>query len=158
MDIKDVGKLIAKDAPILGSLIGSVNPIAGLLINAVAHLFGVDSTNPQDIADKINSDPDSALKLKQLELQHTEVLQKNAVDDRKSARSREENIIKLTGRRDSVLDWIAFSVIIGYFFFCYLILFIKFDDTTYHVVWMIAGQFSTALMMVLSYYFGASNK
>jgi hypothetical protein len=158
MDIKDVGKLIAKEAPLLGGIIGSVNPIAGLIINAVAHLFGADSSNPDDIASKINSDPTSALKLKQLELQHAEVLQQNAVDDRKSARLREENIIRLTGRRDSILDYIAFVVIAGYFFFSSLILFVTFNDTTYHIVLMMVGQLTNCLTMVLSYYFGASNK
>lgn len=158
MDLKDLGELIAKDAPLLGSIVGTVNPAAGLLINAVSNLFGANPSSPDDIAEKISLDSNASSRLKELELQHQEVLKQNLIDDRKSARNREESIIKITGKRDSILDLIAFSVIVGYFFFCYLILFVKFDQSTYHVVWMVAGQFSTALMMVLSYYFGASNK
>lgn len=158
MDLKGLGTIIAKDAPLLGSIIGSINPIAGLIVNAVATLFGANAKDPTDIAQKINQDPDAAIKLKGLEMQHEEAIYQSQIDDRKSARVREEAIVKITGKRDYLLDIIAFIVIFGYLIMCAFLVFNKLNNENNQVLYMMFGQLTGGFIMVLSYYFGSSNK
>lgn len=158
MDMSGVARIIAKSAPAVASVISSVNPVAGIMVNLVAQLFGADPENPDDIIQKMANDPEAALKLKQLEYQHDEILQKTATDDRMNAREREEQIVRITGKRDYVLDAIAFLVIIGYFIMCGVVAFTKMDNTDHDILYMLIGQLTGGFIMILSYFFGATNK
>ncbi len=149
MNLNDI---VSKSAPLIGSLLGS--PLAGIGISWVANLFGADPMNTQDIIDKINADPEAALKLKTLEYQHQEMLEnisasnyKTEVDDRKSARERE---IALN-------DWVPTILAVGFLinyaimqFYCVSHISAAND--------IISARFQDVLIMIVSYYFGSSHK
>lgn len=155
MDFKAIAIAVSKYAPLLGSVISEANPIAGLIVMAIAKAFS-SSSDPTTLLSSIQSDPQAEVKLKQLELEHQDALMQNQVEDHANARQREEDIIRLTGKRDGILDFIAVLVVIGFFILCGLNYFVKLDDD--HIVVMLVGQISSGFMLILGYYFGSSNK
>jgi hypothetical protein len=149
MNLNDI---ISKSAPLLGTLLGS--PLAGIGISWIASLFGADPNNTQDIIDKITKDPESAIKLKALENQHEEELRKISVsnyqvevDDRKNAREREIAL------HDNVPTVLAIGFLVCYAaiqFYCVIHTNSEND--------IISARFQDVLIMIISYYFGSSNK
>jgi len=158
MDFKTLGSVVSKFSPLIGSAISIGNPLAGVLVSLVSSLFGADKNDTGDIIAKILADKDAETKIKQLELEHESSLYATEVGDRVSAREREEAIVKVTGKRDWLLDWIAILVIAGYFCMCILICFNKIEDTNNQVLYMMFGQLTGGFIMVLSYYFGSSKQ
>lgn len=155
MSMEGIASAVSKYAPLLASVISESNPIAGLVIGAIAKLFGVN-TDESSILAAMSSDPNVAVKLKQMELEHQQAIMANQVNDKIDARAREERIIELTGKRDWILDTIALTVIIGFFLICILNYFVHLGDD--HIVSMLMGQISSGFMLCLGYYFGSSNK
>ena len=163
MNLKPIGDFVLKYAPLLGGVISATNPLAGMVVTTIADMFGADSKNPDDILAKMSSDPDAAVKLKQIEAEQQNVLVQAqaseysaSVDDRSNARAREEAVIKATGKRDWVIDMIAVIVIVGFFILCIINYFVNLTDD--HIIVMLIGQISSGFMLCLSYYFGSSNK
>ncbi|HLX54647.1 MAG TPA: hypothetical protein VKR58_11930 [Aquella sp.] len=157
MDYKSISSLVAKYAPVLGEVVGAANPLAGIAVNLIAKVFGANINDEQDIINKITNDPTAAIKLRQLELENQEHLVQASVSDRMSARDREEEIVKATGKRDYVLDVIAIMVVLGYFMVCFTVLFMHINNSSPHeILYMLIGQLTGAFLMVLGYYFGGS--
>lgn len=84
--LKKLAGVIGQYAPMLGSAIGTVVPGASLggdLIGAVAKKFGVETQDPDELINIIATDPESALKFKELEKEHeteiTRVLVEKAI-------------------------------------------------------------------------------
>ena len=73
MNWKDIGKqAIQMGAPILGGALGGP---AGAAVGAmIANQFGVDDPTPGNIMAAIKTDPDAAMKLREVELRHQERL------------------------------------------------------------------------------------
>lgn len=71
MDWKEVGRSVAKTAPALGMALGG--PAGGAIGTLVAAAFGSDGS-PDAVAHAIAADPDAAVKLREVELRHAEVL------------------------------------------------------------------------------------
>lgn len=158
MNIASIAKEVLKFSPTLATALGG--PIAGIVTSYLASAFGV---HPDDLAQTIANDPNSAIKIKQIEALHAEELAKIAsssyaieVDDRKNARDREEKTEEETGHIDYVLSSIAIIVVVGFFILCCLNYFYKLTDD--HVLIMLIGQVSSGFVMVLSYFFGSSKK
>jgi hypothetical protein len=157
-DLSRLGQIVSAAAPLLGSALSLASPVAGVLVSLIAHVFGAKSDDINDIITKITQDGNSASKLKQLEMEHSTALYQAEVDDRKSAREREEAIVKLTGHRDWLLDFIALVVIAGYFIMCVFVVFGDITTQDQQILYMMLGQLTGGFIMVLSYYFGSSNK
>lgn len=151
MNFSVISEVVSKYAPLLGSVIKDSNPIAGLIIMAIAKAFN-SSTDPNELLNSLSNDANAQVKLKQIELEHQEVLLKSQIEDRENAREREEKIIQLTGKRDWVLDFIAIIVTVGFFSLCMINYFSKIAND--HILVMLSSGF----MLCLSYYFGSSNK
>lgn len=76
MDWSDIGKLVARAAPVLGTALGGpVGATAGAL---VASIFGVEAT-PHEVEKAIHSDPEAAIKLRQLEMENGRDLRRMAL-------------------------------------------------------------------------------
>ena len=157
-DIAKLGQVVSGAAPLLGAVLGTLNPIAGVLVSLIARLFGAKTDDISDIMNKIALDPNSSAKLKQLEFEHQAALYQAEVDDRKDARAREEAVMSLTGKRDWLLDIIAIVVIAGYFLMCTFVVFGDISNQDQQILYMMLGQLTGGFIMVLSYYFGSSNK
>lgn len=153
IDYKSISSAVSKYAPLLSDVISEINPVAGVIVMAIAKIFNV---TPEELPNSIDKDPNADVKLRQIEIEHQDILLKNQNEDRANAREREEKIVQLTGKRDGILDWIAILVVIGFFVLCILSYFVSISDD--HVLSMLIGQISSGFMLCLSYYFGSSNK
>ncbi len=146
-----VRDIISKYSPVLAAGLEATNPLAAFTLTLIARLFDANPNDNEDIASKINLDPEAQSKIKNLESisvqQH-----KVDVDDRKSAREREVNLATATKKCDIILGIIAITVVVGFFTICIATYFYKPSDD--HIIIMLSGGF----MMCLSYYFGSSNK
>lgn len=80
MDWTALGKKVADFAPVLGSALGPGGTTVGALI---ASAFGTENT-PGAISAAISSDPEAALKLKQIELDHEVELKQIALEGLKA--------------------------------------------------------------------------
>lgn len=152
----NLSSVVSKVAPILGGALSAINPVSGFIISSIAKLFGADPNNQQDIIDKINADADAALKLKQFELEHQYDLHRIVVEDKKSARDREVQIVRATGKRDWVVDFIALFMIIGFFSIIMIVSFTKMDQSDHDILYLLVGQLSGGFLLIVSYYFGSS--
>ena len=76
MDWSDLGKTIAGFAPLLGGVVGG--PAGAGIGSIIASAFGVED-EPSAIAKAIASDPEAAIKLKEIELNNKTELERIAV-------------------------------------------------------------------------------
>ena len=96
-DWSKVKNAVSSVAPILGTAVGGpAGAAVGALISAVLGV-GVDST-PEQVYEAIKSDPESALKLRQLELEHRHDLEKMILDS--NVKHREIDTKSIQGARD----------------------------------------------------------
>jgi hypothetical protein len=158
INFDEVKSIVSKFSPILASAISTANPFAGMFISLIASVFGANENDSKDIVNKINSNENAYQKLKELELQHKDLLSNNYVEDKESARNREEKITEILKKRDYVMESIAVAVVIGYFAMCSITVFYSIPLADHDMLNMLFGQLMGGFMMVLSYYFGSSNK
>ena len=159
MQWKDVGDIVGKAAPVIGSLFGPAGTAVGTL---VAGALGVDNT-PEAVAAAINGDPGALLKIKELELRHKERLEELQLDvlkthlqDVQDARSRQVEHEKATGKTDTNLYVLAWTIVIGFLSLVVVLLFVKVPDDSTGVVFMLFGALSAAFGAVIQYFFGSS--
>jgi hypothetical protein len=152
INLENLYTVINKIAPLLVIGLKSTSPVSAMILNLIADAFGAKIDD--NLATTIANDPDASVKLKQIEMDHQNVLIQSQVQDRMSAREREEKIVELTHKRDWVIDAIAITVILGFFSLCLVNYFVSPSDD--HIISMLIGQVSGAFVMVLSYYFGSS--
>ena len=77
MNWSELGKTIAGYAPLLGGVVGG--PAGGAIGSVIASVFGVEDT-PAAILNAIEKDPEAAIKLKKIELDHKVELEKMAIE------------------------------------------------------------------------------
>lgn len=158
MNWKDIKGVIGKGVPLLGSLLaGSAGETAGSLI---ASALGCEA-DPDVVADTLKTDPDAYLKLQELEMNHKVELQKIQLQeaetylaDRQSARSREIETTKATGKRDWFMHALAGLFVAGFFVLMGILMFRPVQENT--ILTMVVGALVSGVSMVLSYFFGSS--
>lgn len=166
MNWSDIGKLIGTAAPIVGTAIGG--PAGAAIGSLVAGVLGVDS-NPDSVAEAIKADPTIAVKLKELELEahrlDVEAVDKQRqaeldelkarLEDVQSARSRQVEHERATGKTDVNLYLLAWTIVLGFFALVCASIFVEIKDST-GTVFMLMGTMATGFGMVLQYFFGSS--
>jgi hypothetical protein len=119
MDLAELGKTVAKFAPTLGALL----PVPGgaAIGAAIASAFGGDINKPEELAAKVQVDPQAAIKLAEIQAnlqigmrQAVSEDYKTEVADRNSARQRETSFIS-AGKRDYTASILAYIGVIGSF-------------------------------------------
>lgn len=163
MNWKDVGEAVKKFAPVLGSALGpggaAVGGAVSLLLGACG--LGSDAT-PDEVLTAI-SDPATQLKLKEMENSHKEELEKIALAfhqadlaDTQSARSREVEITKATGKRDVNLYILAWVVVVGFFILTGMLMYVTLPTANIGPVGILFGALVAGFTGVLGYFFGSS--
>ncbi|MBW4472603.1 MAG: glycoside hydrolase family protein [Stenomitos rutilans HA7619-LM2] len=168
--------LVRIGAPLLGSVIGGPATLAAAPISLILHALNLpNNSSPQDITKEIQANPDAALKLRELEVNYHQYLASVRLQmdqaeyaDRASARSREVEITKATGKKDwypSVLGTfviLAFTVLLSALIFHPPKLIGK-DDANYasyqtqqSLINILIGALTAGFSTVLGYYFGSS--
>jgi uncharacterized membrane protein len=179
---QDIGAKIASSAPGVGALIGTlvagpvvgtaVGGAAGKALQMVASLFGIDSTSvtPEQLGAAIASDPQAILKLRMAEMDHEAEMAKIFLEEEKlahqatkdyladvqSARAREIAIVQATGKKDTNLYVLAWTLIGGFFVLTATLMYIPLPADQSGVIFMLFGALSSGFGCVISYFFGSS--
>jgi hypothetical protein len=139
-------------APGLATMVAG--PLGGLAVKAIAEKFGVADT-VEAVTNAIQSDPDAAMKLREIDLKELEAHAK----DRDSARNRETAIA--TSAAAPMLNKVVTPVlalgVVGLSFILFAILiFVDVKPEAKDILIYILGVLSAAVTQILSYYFGSS--
>lgn len=150
MEIKPIISAIEKVAPVLATALGS--PIAGIILHVIASVFDANFSDPNDILNKINNDPDSALKLKALQYQHEENLKKIAsenyqttLQDKASARTFPMNF------KSEIVLFLTVSFFISY---TGVLLYSIYHPT--HQLDVLMNHLQNIMLKIIDYFFGSS--
>lgn len=163
MDWKDVAKVVSKAAPALATVLGG--PAAGVGVSLLASVFGFDSekTDPEEVLKIIQGDPEAILKMKELELNHKIEIQqlilqreKLQMADLANARQREVRVVEATGKKDYNLYILAWTVVVGFFVLCGILMKYPLPKGQNEVVFLLFGALATGFGTVLAYFFGSS--
>lgn len=153
-----LSNVVGKISPVLGSILGAFVPGGSLIVSAIANAFGVAGQNEDELVRAIQADPEAAIKLKQIELDHKQAIANMETQIRLGAYDREKSIVESTHQRDWVLDILAIGTVTGFFLLAILIFLIKVDPSMNGIVNFVFGEISSMAALVLSYYFGATFK
>jgi hypothetical protein len=141
-------------APTLATAVAG--PLGGMAVSALASKFGV-SDSVESVAKAIAGDPQAAQKLQELELEYAKL----DAADRDSARKNEQALATSEHTpllNKSVTPILAIVVVIAWGLIQYHLLTHIVPDQMREIIIRVLGTLDGALVMVLSYYFGASHK
>lgn len=146
--------LVKNIAPSIATALGS--PLAGMAVTALAQRFGVED-EVEAVTRAIKADPEAAIKLKQLEIDKF----KAVLADKDSARSREATIA--TSEKAPLLNKLispalALIVVAAWVGIQFTLINSTVPQEMRELVARVLGTLDGALMVILSYYFGASTK
>ncbi len=167
MDWKeDIVGLIKAAAPMVGTAIAG--PLGGTLaksgVSAILSAFGLpDTATPADVKTAIETDPNAALKLKVAEndfllKQKDQELEdiKLTLADIQSARQRQIDHEKATGKTDTNLYILTWVVVVGFFAVLIMNMVSAIPEGQNTTVSLLIGALIGGFTSVLSYFFGSS--
>lgn len=172
MDWSDVVNTIKKVAPtaegLLATFGGAPGMIASGAIKAITEVFGLtDKSTPDDIVKAIATDTQADLKLAlaeqdfQVKMRESDIEELKAqLGDVQSARQRQVEHEKITGKSDRNLYILAWTIIVVFFLLTGGLLFFSYSakpisDST-GVLFVLMGAMATAFGSVIQYFFGSS--
>jgi hypothetical protein len=152
--MNDLLNLLKGIAPTLATAVAG--PLGGAAVSMLASKFGV-SDSVEAVAKAIAGDPAASAKLQEMELEFAKL---DAVD-RDSARKNEvalatSNQVPVLNK--SVTPILAIIIVIAWGFIQYHLLTHVVPTEMREIIIRVLGTLDGALVMVLSYYFGASHK
>lgn len=133
-----------------------VGPLGGAAVSAIASKLGVGES-VEEVTKALAADPAAAQKLQELELEFAKV----EAADRDSARKAEVALAtspEAPWLNRSVTPILAFTVVVCWGFIQWHLLNHTVPQEMREIVIRVLGTLDGALVMVLSYYFGASHK
>ena len=152
--MNDLFNLIKGFAPTLATAVAG--PLGGAAVSAIASRLGV-SDSVESVAKAIAGDPQAAQKLAELELEYAKL----DMADRDSARKNETALATSEHApllNKSVTPILALVVVIAWGLIQYHLLTHVVPNEMREIIIRVLGTLDGALVMVLSYYFGASHK
>jgi hypothetical protein len=141
-------------APSLATAVAG--PLGGMAVTALANKFGV-ADSVESVAKAIAGDPQAAQKLAELELEYAKL----DMADRDSARKNEAALATSENTpllNKSVTPILAIVVVVAWGLIQYHLLTHVVPNEMREIIIRVLGTLDGALVMVLSYYFGASHK
>jgi hypothetical protein len=141
-------------APTLATAVAG--PLGGMAVSALASKFGV-ADSVESVAKAIAGDPQAAQKIAELELEYAKL----DAADRDSARKNEQALATSEHTpllNKSVTPILAIVVVIAWGLIQYHLLTHVVPNEMREIIIRVLGTLDGALVMVLSYYFGASHK
>ena len=152
--MNDLFNLIKGFAPTLATAVAG--PLGGAAVSAIANRLGV-SDSIESVAKAIAGDPQAAQKLAELELEYAKL----DMADRDSARKNEAALATSEHTpllNKSVTPILALVVVVAWGLIQYHLLTHVVPNEMREIIIRVLGTLDGALVMVLSYYFGASHK
>jgi len=174
MEWKDLASKFFKFAPMVGTVLGGpAGAAAGGLISIIGNAFGLtpEETTPEKINHLLATDPQAAIKMAEIEANNKVELQKMILEQERirladvaSARAREVEITKATGKRDINLYILSYLFIIGFFVSIITMLVLSLsgklpESMPDYVVFLLGSLFGTLTSgtgAVIQYFFGSS--
>jgi hypothetical protein len=165
MNLKEFGSKIAGLAPLLGgAFLGPAGAAGGTLLKVVAGAFGLkDDAKPAEVYQAIQQDPDALVKLREIEYKEKELILTTTLQNRiaefgdtKSARGREVEITKATGKLNVAMYLLAAVIVVGFFVLIYYLMKTAIPAGNKDVAIMLFGTLSTSFGLVVGYFFGSS--
>lgn len=158
MDWKDISKLVGASAPMLGTLLGG--PAGAAVGGFIASALGSGST-PDEVSQALASNPDAAVKLKQIEadrqvklqemvLAHGEAELTIAAGDRKDAR------LMQSTTRSNLPAALALTITAGFFGILMVMLLGIWHPNDNAALLVLLGSLGTSFGSVINFYFGSS--
>ena len=152
--MNDLFNLLKGIAPTLATAVAG--PLGGAAVSALAAKFGV-ADSVEAVAKAIAGDPEAAIKLQELELEYAKLDAADRADARKAevtmATSETAPILN-----KSVTPILAIIIVLAWGFIQYHLLTHVVHTEMREIIIRVLGTLDGALVMVLSYYFGASHK
>lgn len=168
MEWKDVLSKVADIAPIAGGFFGAPGIAVGVAVKAIAKSFGLkEDAPPEDIIEALKDNPEAQLKLYNAQsLYSLEVMKienetlRLELADTDSARRRQIETQKSTGKLDTNLYVLAWTIIIGTIILTGFLLYMSYSgkqisDST-GALFMVLGGMIAAFTGVVQYFFGSS--
>lgn len=152
--MNDLIAMVSKFAPAIGTALGG--PLGGLAVSAIAEKLGV-ADEVEAVTKAIKADPEAAIKLQELENDKFKAI----LADKDSARNREATIAtseKAPLINKLVSPVLALIVVVAWVGIQYTLLNTTVPQEMRELVARVLGTLDGALMVILSYYFGASTK
>lgn len=146
--------LVKNVAPGIATALGG--PLGGMAVTALAERFGVKD-EVEAVTKAIKADPEAAMKLQQLELEKFKAI----LADKDSARDREVSIAtndKAPLLSKLISPALAMIVVVAWVGIQFTLLNTTVPQEMRELVARVLGTLDGALMVILSYYFGASTK
>lgn len=152
MDWKAVGRTIARSAPSLGMALGG--PAGGAIGGLVAAALGTPAT-PDAVAHAVSADPDAAVKLRELELRHAEVLATLAAQqyEVQLADVQHARTTHRESKMPAVLTLALFGLVAG---LVAALMWIPTPASNAEVIYLITGQIIGAFATAIAYWLGSS--
>ena len=152
--MNDLFNLLKGFAPTLATAVAG--PLGGAAVSAIASRLGV-SDSVAEVAKAIAGDPAAAQKIAEMELEYAKL----DAADRDSARKNETALATSEHTpmlNKSVTPILALVVVIAWGLIQYHLLTHVVPNEMREIIIRVLGTLDGALVMVLSYYFGASHK
>jgi hypothetical protein len=152
--MNDLFNLLKGIAPTLATAVAG--PLGGAAVSAIASRLGV-SDSVAEVAKAIAGDPAAAQKIAEMELEYAKL----DAADRDSARKNETALATSEHTpmlNKSVTPILALVVVIAWGLIQYHLLTHVVPNEMREIIIRVLGTLDGALVMVLSYYFGASHK
>jgi hypothetical protein len=152
--MNDLLGLLKGIAPTLATAVAG--PLGGMAVSALATKFGV-SDSVESVAKAIAGDPQAAQKIAEVELEYAKL----DAADRDSARKNEAALATSENTpllNKSVTPILALVVVVAWGLIQYHLLTHVVPNEMREIIIRVLGTLDGALVMVLSYYFGASHK
>jgi len=152
--MNDLLGLLKGIAPTLATAVAG--PLGGMAVSALASKFGVSDT-VESVAKAIAGDPQAAQKIAEMELEYAKL----DMADRDSARKNEAALATSENTpllNKSVTPILAIVVVVAWGLIQYHLLTHVVPNEMREIIIRVLGTLDGALVMVLSYYFGASHK
>jgi hypothetical protein len=151
-----IAQVIGKSAPLLATALGS--PLSGIAISIIAQSLGLNPTHPEDILAHLQTNPDSLVKMKELELSHEQELTRIAMEtyqsqlsDVQNARATKTASEQFTGKKDWLITFLVISAVF-LFGFCLVSAYFSSGATNQLLLFLI-GQQSGVYLSVYAFYF-----
>lgn len=152
MGWSDLGKTVAKFAPLLGGVVGG--PAGGAIGSVIASAFGVEN-KPEAIADAVKNDPEAAVKLRKIELDNKSDLERIAMElaeaeiaDKQNARKENKH-----SYMPAILSCSLSLIIVG---IIYLLFYTTVPEGSKDVLFMLLGVVVKEWGGAMQYWFGTT--
>lgn len=156
----DWKNLVGTIAPWIGTALGG--PLGGMAVNAVGDALGLSDKTEEAIKTALsgatpeqmlaikNADQAFQLQMQSLGFQNMKDMEAIAVNDRDSARKREEVV------KDITPQILAYGLLLGFFGIIAFMLLYSVPAGSRDLLNILLGMLGTSVISVISYYFGSS--